>query len=37
MEQKRQELIQLAQTQPDQFILLLNSWMEVDELEPVNK
>tara|TARA_Y100001970_G_C14254359_1_gene874122 strand:- start:5509 stop:6576 length:1068 start_codon:yes stop_codon:yes gene_type:complete len=37
MEQKRQELIQLAQSEPDQFILLLNSWMEVDELEHVNQ
>ena len=37
MEQKRQELIQLAQSEPDQFILLLNSWMEVDQLEPVNQ
>ena len=37
MEQKRQELIQLAQSEPDQFILLLNSWMEVDQLEPVKQ
>ena len=37
MEEKRQELIQLAQSQPDHFILLLNSWMEVDELELINK
>ena len=30
IEEKKQALIQLGQSKPDQFILLLNSWMEVD-------
>ena len=30
IEEKKQSLVQLAQTQPEQFSMLLSSWMEVD-------
>lgn len=31
IEEKKQALIQLAQTKPDQFNMLINSWVEVDK------
>ncbi len=33
IEEKRQAILQLAQTKPDQFNMLISSWMEVDRLE----
>lgn len=32
IEEKKQALLQLAQTKPDQFNMLINSWVEVDKL-----
>ena len=33
IEEKKQQLIQQAQSKPEEFILLLSSWMEVDQYE----